>query len=219
MAWPEKWDVAALEGATVKFSSPEGTPPPLKLGSLGIREPQLVGTLESEPRATPYLLVTGSGSNTAERGIYIVRADGGLKPQRLTFPGRLLDPTTRKVVYDSRAFYGRCLIKQKYDALVVFQREHLDRKHSLQSSVYIAEAAPTMLEERLLERGLPSVRSVETRVRSKQCREISGKHRPFDLGFFSLRSRRGSDLPDSESDDDDKQSLQKAEPENETEND
>jgi hypothetical protein len=85
----------------------------------------------------------------------------------------------------------------------------MDRKRGLQRSVYIAEAAPTMLEERLLERGLPSERMVQMKVRAKQCSEITGRNRTFDLGFFSLRSRRGSDLADDDSDDDEEKDKEK----------
>jgi len=210
-AWPEKWSVAGIQGGSVRFSSPEGAaaPSPLKLSSLGIKDPQLMGALDSEAKAAPYLLLSGLSADTQDRALFLIRADGSMKPQRITFPGKLLDPKTRDLVYESRVFFGRCLLKQKYDAIVVFQREHMDRKRGLQRSVYIAEAAPTMLEERLLERGLPSERMVQMKVRGKQCAEITGRNRTFDLGFFSLRSRRGSDLADDDSDDDDEKNKEK----------
>lgn len=215
-AWPEKWGVAGIEGGSVRFTSPDGAvaPSPLKISTLGIKEPQLMGALESEAKAAPYLLLSGLTNDTQDRALFLVRADGSMKPQRITFPGKLLDPKTRDLVYESKVFFGRCLLKQKYDAIVVFQREHMDRKRGLQRSVYIAEAAPTMLEERLLERGLPSERMLQMKVRGKQCSEIAGRNRTFDLGFFSLRSRRGSEIADSDSDDEDdkdKDALKKAE--------
>ncbi|MFN7684578.1 MAG: hypothetical protein ACK5QT_04105 [Oligoflexia bacterium] len=211
-AWPEKWSLQPMDGDTLRFSTSDGTPAPgpLKLQALGIREPQLVGMLESERKAAPYLLISGTSPGSAEKALFLVRADGGLKPQRLTFPGKLLDPSDRKVVYESRFFFGRCLPKQKYDAVVIFQKEHLDRKRGLQRSVYVAEATPTLLEERLLERGLPALQWVEVRMRSKQCTEISGRNRPFNQGFFSLRSRRGSDVTDLDADDDENENQSKS---------
>lgn len=203
--WPEKWGIKGIEDGSVRFTVPEGAlaPAPLKLSSLGIKDAQLLGALESSEKSPPYLVLSGANSTSAEKALFLVRADGLIKPQRVTYPGRLLDPKSRELVYESRVFFGRCLINQKYDALITYQREHMDKKRGLQSSVYIAEAAPSMLDERLLERGLPSLKMIQMRVKSKHCSEISGRHRPFDAQFFSLRSRRGTEVQDSEEDDED----------------
>ncbi len=221
--WPDKWGVRGIEEGAVRFTVPDGAlaPSPLKLSALGIKDSQLVGALDSGEKSPPYLILTGSNQTSAEKALFLVRADGLIKPQRVTYPGRLLDPKTRELVYESRVFYGRCLMNQKYDALIAYQREHMDRKRGLQSSVYIAEAAPSMLDERLLERGLPSLKMIQMRIKSKQCIEISGRHRPFDAQFFSLRSRRGTEVQDNDEDDEDekekgdkakdKESLKKAE--------
>ena len=221
--WPDKWGIKGIENGAVRFTVPDGVlaPTPLKLSTLGIKESQLVGALDSGEKSPPYLILTGSSQSSAEKALFLVRADGLIKPQRVTYPGRLLDPKTRELVYESRVFYGRCLMNQKYDALVAYQCEHMDRKRGLQSSVYIAEAALAMLDERLLERSLPSLKMIQMRIKSKQCIEISGRHRPFDAQFFSLRSRRGTEVQDSDDDEDDekekgdkskdKESLKKAE--------
>lgn len=155
--WPERAVVSGLDGSAVRFSVPDGgrPPGPLELAPLGIREPQWIGVLDSEAGKPPYLLVSGLSSESPERAVFLVRADGRIRPQRVTLPGRLLDPKNRELVFESRLFFGRCLGTQKYDAIVSYQRERLDRKRGMQSSVYIAEASPTMLDERLMERSLP----------------------------------------------------------------
>lgn len=211
--WPEKAAVSGLDGSTLKFSVPDGgrPPGPLELAPLGLREPQLVGVLDSETGQPPYVLVSGLSSESPERAVFVVKADGRLKPQRVTLPGRLLDPKNRELVFESRLFFGRCLGTQKYDAIVSYQRERLDRKRGMQSSVYIAEASPTMLDERLIERSLPSIRQILLKVRTKQCREIEGRNRTFDARFFNLNYRRGSEDNDEDNDeDDDKDDAEKS---------
>lgn len=203
--WPERAVVSGLDGSAVRFSVPDGgrPPGPLELAPLGIREPQWIGVLDSEAGKPPYLLVSGLSSESPERAVFLVRADGRIRPQRVTLPGRLLDPKNRELVFESRLFFGRCLGTQKYDAIVSYQRERLDRKRGMQSSVYIAEASPTMLDERLMERSLPSIRQILLKVRTRQCREIEGRNRIFDARFFNLNYRRGAEDKDKDNDEDD----------------
>ncbi|NDD92463.1 hypothetical protein EBZ37_10300 [bacterium] len=200
-----KWDnlTATATGSKVQFQSSGAgaSVPPIDLTPL--KELSVISWLRPASDSTPYLLLSGSSPENTDRALFIVRADGKNKPQRLTFPGKLLDPKTRETVHESRAFYGRCLASQEHDALVLYQRDRLDRKRGMHSSVYVAEASPNLLTERLLERRLPAIKNVQLRVKTRQCSEISGKNRLFDSAFFQFRNR-GADLPDTVDVDEDK---------------
>ncbi|MBU6375263.1 MAG: hypothetical protein KGQ59_04655 [Bdellovibrionales bacterium] len=201
-----KWENLAPSpnGSTIQFQSTAANttiPQPLNLTPL--KDLTVISWLKPSGDATPYLLLSGSSPEDNERSLFIVRADGKLKPQRLTFPGKLLDPKTRETVHESRAFFGRCLASQEHDALVLYQRDRLDRRRGMHSSVYVAEAAPDLLSERVIERRLPSMKTVQQRIKIRQCTEISGKNRSFDAAFFQFRNR-GAELPDTVDVDEDK---------------
>lgn len=135
------------------------------------------------------------------------------------FPGRINDSRTGEVVFESRAFFGRCLprFRQGY---VSFQREKIDRKKGLVSSVFVAEApelppdslvatgsAPAAvappeghLHETLIEkRHLPKIKSVIPFIKLNQCKEISGVHRSQLRRPLDLKPRHT--LPESDDED------------------
>jgi hypothetical protein len=198
-----KWEglTPTIQGSTLDFQPLPGKEQVPSISLSPLKEAAVIGWLRPSVEATPYLLVSAHAPDASERSLFIFRADGKLKPQRVTFPGKLLDPKTREMVHESRAFFGRCLGDQQHDALVLYQRDRLDRKHKLQASIYVAEASPNLLTERLVERRLPSISSIQLRVRSRQCTEVSGRNRLFDSAFFQFRNR-GADLPDDDEDDD-----------------
>jgi hypothetical protein len=196
-----KWDGLGptIQGSSIEFQSLPGREKIAPLPLAPLKDGSLIGWLRPAVEATPYLLISALAPDSSERSLFIIRADGKLKPQRITFPGKLLDPKTRESVHESRAFYGRCLSDQQHDALVLYQRDRVDRKHKLQTSIYVAEASPNLLTERIIERRLPQLSNIQMRVRSRQCAEISGKNRLFDSAFFQFRNR-GADLPDEDED-------------------
>lgn len=202
-----KWEglTPTVQGATVEFQPLPGREKVPAISLTPLKETAVIGWLRPSVEATPYLLLSATAPDASERSLFIFRADGKLKPQRVTFPGKLLDPKTREMVHESRAFFGRCLGDQQHDALVLFQHDRLDRKHKLHSSIYVAEASPNLLTERLVERRLPSLSSIQLRIRSRQCAEISGRNRLFDSAFFQFRNR-GADLPDEDEDKNDEKS-------------
>lgn len=197
-----RWDglTPVTAGSTIEFQAPAGREKIRPLNLAPLVEPLFIFWLRPSTEAVPYLLVSAASQEAGERSLYVVRADGGLAPQRVTFPGRVLDPKSREVVHESHAFYGRCMAGQEHDALILYQRDRNDRKRRLQTSVYVAEAAPGMLRERLIERRMPSLSSLQDRVRRRQCKEVPGRNRLFDAAFFQLRNQR-ADLPDDDEDD------------------
>lgn len=196
-----KWDglTPTIQGSSIEFETLPGREKTSPVPLAPLKDGSVIGWLRPGVEATPYLLISALAPDSSERSLYIIRADGKLKPQRITFPGKLLDPKTRQSVHESRAFFGRCLSDQQHDALILYQRDRVDRKHKLQTSIYVAEASPNLLTERIIERRLPQLSNIQMRVRSRQCTEISGKNRLFDSAFFQFRNR-GADLPDEDED-------------------
>jgi len=206
-AWasPTVWDglAANVQDSTIRFQQPPGRDAVAPLTLTPLKDLELINWLKPSVDAAPYLLIAANSSQIAEKSLFLVRADGKGKPQRVTFPGKLLDPKTREVVYESRVFYGRCLPGLEHDALVAYQRERMDRKHGLQSSLYVAEASPTMLAEKLIEKRPPQISTIQLRVKMRQCTEIVGKNRFFSPNFFNFKNRRGSEISNFDSDKDD----------------
>jgi hypothetical protein len=176
--------VDRIEDNTIYFSSPNstGVPKPLKPGLFDM---SYQGSL-TPPEGQPYFIFSGKPCQNCleEKNIYAIRPSGG-KPTSFVYPGKIVDPKNRGVLWESRAFFGRCLAR-KGDVLVVFQKEKIDRKKSPQASVLIVEAAPNYLAENLIERHLPSISSTLQMVKRKQCHEIDGRNRlmlskPLDL--------------------------------------
>jgi hypothetical protein len=134
----------------------------------------------------------------------MVRVDGG-RSTHFVYPGRILDPKTRATLLESRAFFGRCLAGRG-ELYAVFQRERVDRRRSLQSSLFVAEPAADLIHEELIERRLPRLSFTLKRVRAKQCVEIDGRSRMMLSKPLDLTPRRGGD--DEESDEDDRNDRQ-----------
>lgn len=125
-----------------------------------------------------YWLLTGTPCPDCnkDRKILIVRAKDG-QVQQFILPGKIVDAKTKGVVFDARAFYGKCLNSNE-DGYVVFQKEQVGAKRvRYRNSVFVAKPGERYLEEKIYERGLPSLDRTLKRVKKKECFEIARNDR------------------------------------------
>jgi hypothetical protein len=165
-------------------------------------EVRVIRELETSESGVPvHLLLSARPCKDCpeEASLFLARGDGK-KPMHFVPPGRILDPKTRAVLLDSRAFYGKCLPDADHDAYVVFQNERVDRRRHLQSSVYIAEPAKEFVRERLIEKRAPRIERTLRRVKAKECFEVSGRNRLMLAKPLDLTPRRGLSPADDEGD-------------------
>jgi hypothetical protein len=162
---------------------PTSPPPRLKTGLFDL---SYIGSLQSNAGGLPYFLIDAKPCESCqdERKIYVVRPNGA-KPTSFVYPGKVFEPKSHALLLESRAFFGECL-PRKGASYVVFQKEKIDRRRSLQTSVFIAEAGKDYFDERLLERHLPSIATTLKLVKKKSCHEIPGRNRlmlskPLDI--------------------------------------
>jgi hypothetical protein len=156
-------------------------------------EVRVLRELEVAEAGTPlHLLVSARPCKACpeEASLFLVRGDGK-KPMHFVTPGRILDPKTRAVLLESRAFYGRCLPDADQEAYIVFQNERVDRRRHLQASVYIAEPGREFVRERLIEKRAPRIDRTLRRVKAKECFEVSGRNRLMLAKPLDLTPRRG----------------------------
>lgn len=159
-----------------------------------------LGSLQSSKGGLPYVFLSGrskQGKNTQnELAIYSVRASlkkGSVEKivpeldSTFLYPGKILDFDTGRVVFESRAFLGRCLNKINVGVYVVFQREIIDKKRGFVNSVFIADASRSdHLEEHLMESRFPRIQETLQWVKKKECIEILGKTRRMSRFSLSL---------------------------------
>ncbi len=181
----------------------------------GLHELRYLGSIRgTEAAAQPFFLFAGRpcvGCAT-DPAIYAIRPAG--KTATFVTPGRILEPRSRALMLESRGFFGSC-VPGMGEVLVMFQKERVDRKRKLQSSVFVAEAtADDHLREKLLERKLPRLEDTLKRVRAKKCHELESRNRlmlnrPLDIasrrarhqplpGVASTGLDDGTDSPDSD---------------------
>ena len=177
-----------VEDQTLFFKTPEGTPSvaPLKTKIFDL---SYLGELRPSQGA-PYFLLSGRPCDDCldDKTVYAFRPGiqyGIQKPNAFVYPGKILDPKSRALLFESRAFFGKCLTG-KNDVYVLFQKEKVDKRPRLQTSVFFAEAKMDSLSENLLERKLPNIQNTLRLVKKKSCKEISGRNRlmlakPLDL--------------------------------------
>jgi hypothetical protein len=186
-----------------KTSNPNATaaklapPKPLKSG---LFELNYLGDLRP-PTGLPYFVFTGKPCLNCmeEQSVYILRPNAFEKPLSFVYPGKIFDPKTRAILLESRAFYGKCLPRHG-DIYVIFQKEKVDRRSHLQTSVLIAEAAPEHLTETLLERHLPQIKTTLQFVKKKTCKEIEGRKRLMLRKPLDLHPKNVNDQDDDEDD-------------------
>ncbi len=174
-----------LEEGKIIFGAPPGLTPPQPLKT-GLFDLTYLGVLRSDEGGSPYFLFTGKPCQDCleDRTVYAFRPTGG-KPTAFVYPGKILEPRSRALLIESRAFFGQCLA-HRGDVLVVFQKEKIDRRPQLQPSVMIAEAGKDFFSETLIERHLPNLATTLQLVKRKRCHEIEGRNRlmlnkPLDL--------------------------------------
>ncbi len=162
--------------------------------------------LESSEGGVPHLLVTGLPCKNCEEKVIFMLPVNGSKPFQFVYPGRIVDPKSRAVLMESRAFYGKCMSGNTQDVYLVFQKERVDRRRSLQSSVYVAEPGKEFIKEKLMERTreMPRLESTLKRVKTKLCFEIVGRTRTMLAKPLDLTPRAGTG-----DDDDDKEEAPK----------
>ncbi|MBI2712697.1 MAG: hypothetical protein HYX41_07590 [Bdellovibrio sp.] len=193
-----------VEDTTVYFKTQAGSgdsSPEVRPMKTQISDLFYLGQISPE-KGSPYFLMTGRPCTDCmdDKTVYALRP-GTVKPSSFVFPGKILDPKNRSLLFESRAFFGKCL-RGKGDVYVVFQKERVDKKKQLQASVYVAEAKTDSLSESLLERHLPSLQHTLRQVKKKSCKEIPGRNRlmlnkPLDLN----PKNRDSDDDDRNEDD------------------
>ncbi|MGE0616723.1 MAG: hypothetical protein AB7P04_13905 [Bacteriovoracia bacterium] len=177
--WPPGSDFHRVEGQTIHFVGPSkdpqkgSSPHPLKTRLHGI---EYLGMLHSQDGGFPYLMVKATEcEKCVEKHLYLIRADGS-SFTTLVLPGKVNDRKTGALLLDASSFFGHCL-NGKRDVYVSFQREKVDRRRHLQTSVMVVEVKSDHLHEKLLVKRLPHIRETLRRVRLKQCTEIKGENR------------------------------------------
>jgi hypothetical protein len=142
-----------------------------------------------DSRHEPYFLFSARPCDTCkdQSSIYALRPS---LPRLSSFisPGKILDPKTKQTLLESRAFFGKCLIHEPSEVLIVFQREKIDRKKNLQYSVFIAQPTETFLKEKLIEGHRPYLTQTLKLVQQKWCTEIQGTTRIVPNQSMSLKS-------------------------------
>ncbi|MGZ3689524.1 MAG: hypothetical protein ACXVBW_14575, partial [Bdellovibrionota bacterium] len=204
-AWaaPEATEFDRVEEGTVHFKTTDGSPPPKALRT-SLFELTFLGKLTSAGGYPDFLFAGRSCQNCMEDKSIFAMKPGSGHIQTFVFPGKILEPKTRAVVVEARAFYGRCLPKHG-DVYVVFQREHIDRRRGMQSSVFIAEGSTDNddhLKEQLIERHLPNIRNTVRLVKLKQCHEVEGRNRLMLSKPLDLHPRANVDNDDDDDDTD-----------------
>ncbi len=198
--WPAGIDIDRVEQGTVIFKTPDGQsiPKPLKTRLYDLK---YLGSLLAPEGGVPYLVLSGKPcqSCSADKAVYLIRADGS-RSTHFVHPGRVVDPKSHAVLLDSRAFFGKC-IGTAEDVYVVFQREKVDRRSRLQSSVFVATPGKDLIHEKLYERHLPRIDATLKRVRAKNCVEVNGSNRMMLTKPLDLNPRRGDDKDDDAADD------------------
>lgn len=169
---------------TLVFGAPSGMTPPKPLKT-DLFDVKYLGTIRP-PEGAPYFLVSAKPCKACqnEQAIFAVRPNDR-KPTGFVYPGKIFDPKSRALLLESRAFFGKC-IPSRGDLYIVFQQERVDRRSRLQSSVLVGEAAKEHLDETLIDRNAPKLRTTLQQVKRKQCQEIEGRNRlmlsrPLDL--------------------------------------
>ena len=214
--------IAHLPHLNQKSSSPKQTPPSLSdlhieriedtkvyFTPIGLQPPpplethlhQLkpIGKIQAASKQSlPHLIFSGQTciNCNEDPSLYIFQPNTH-RPTILSYPGKILDPHSRATLSESRGFYGRCLGREN-DVLIFFQREKIDRKSHLQSSVLIVEAEDQQLSESLIEKKLPSLQGVLKRVKQKTCFEIQGRQRLMSPHKIDISPQRTAQADQSE---------------------
>jgi len=186
--WPVNASFKGVENNNIVFQAADGVIPPSSLQTK-LHSLEYLGTLSSPEGHAPYLVISAKTCDQCDfpKNLFLIRADGS-DIASFTYPGKIKSHLNGRSLMESRVFFGKCINKHD-QVLVVFQKDKVDRRRYLQSSVFVAEVGQENLKEKLMVRRRPSIKSALNKVRKKQCQEIKG---------FTRKSNRS--LPSKEED-------------------
>lgn len=180
-AQPSTLSVDRVENQTIYFTGKPTARKPLKTELYDL---VFIAGLTPQDSSTPYFLFAANpcADCTTERALYLIRPLATPQITSFVYPGHVIDGKSHQLVLESRAFYGQCIRGgDGSDQYVVFQRENVDRRHRGLNSVFVAQASGDYLRERLIDRGLPRLRSILQEVKWKHCKEIAGRSRVMPI--------------------------------------
>jgi len=166
------FEVTKIEDQTIHFSN--------ELNSLDtkLHRIKVLGIAEQNSKI-PTILLEASPCKECEneKSIYFIKADGS-KIAQYVYPGKIRNDRTKNLEYTSNAYFGECL-KETEQIYVVFQKEKIDRRSKLQSSVLVAKPNQHGIAEELIVnwRRRPAEYYVKNRVKKGKCQEIAGLDR------------------------------------------
>ncbi|MBL7714023.1 MAG: hypothetical protein JNL01_01060 [Bdellovibrionales bacterium] len=192
-----------VEGSLIHFKAATADAKPPAPLDTKLYEIKPFGILESPAGGKPYILMSARTCQdcTEEKQVFALQIDGK-KSTHFVYPGKILDPKTKALLMESRGFYGKCLPGDtRKDVYLVYQRERLDRRRSLQPSVFVSTPGKSFLEEKLIDYRMPNIKHTLAQVKNKQCAEIEGRNRLMLRKPMSLTPKRLKDDDDDTEDD------------------
>ena len=169
--------IEKVEDGTLYFAAPaegQSSWAPVKTGLFQV---EALGVLSPEA-GNPFVLVSALNcKECADQKFLHLFAVQGEKVASFVYPGQVRDRKNGRVLYDARAFYGKCL-PGRADAYVAFQTEKVGKRYRTQQSVFMAEMlSGGRIDEKLVNQGRPSLTAALGRVKRKECFEIQGRAR------------------------------------------
>lgn len=199
---PVRWEFVL--GPPARWVTPNGkssAPPPL--GELG--SPELVGVVTS-PKGRDYALIRARPCASCKESPRLTIVPAPFEGQSVGkathwgLPGRVFGTKERAMVGESRVFFGQCLAGRA-EGVVTFQREKVDRRRGLQTSVLVGEAGEAYFSEEMLERRLPRLSDVLAAVKRGRCRELAAAPRTTPSRVTDLVPKLFSASADDKEDD------------------
>lgn len=184
--------VERIENGTFYLKTSKGeTLKPFKTDLFDVK---LFGILQSPNSKFPGAILFSA--NTCENcspnpSLYLTFGQNG-KPTQYVYPGKIIDPKNHATLFEGRAFFGQCIRGRAEDVYLVFQKDRVDRRRSLQPSVLIVQPGLDHLDEKLLERGFPRLDDTLRQVRKKECTEIAGRNRFMTKKTIDLKTKNAN---------------------------
>lgn len=182
--WDRSIEVGEIKDGRIRFRRKENDadatplPPPLQTRLTSVKAFGLL--FPPDDAGVPYVLLSGrpcreAGSCHEPRNIYLIRADG-TDHHQFTHPGQIKDRRRGRIYHRSKAYFGRCL-PGRGDVFVSFQEDKVDGRRYRQHSVLVAEVGSDGIEEKLLVRRRPRLRTTQRRVKRDLCARIPDEKR------------------------------------------
>jgi len=212
---PSAWAAPVFEksdGSTLHFKDDSGQ----KNTTLktGVPYVKFIAIQMSPNGQIPYALFSGRACNKCTEnqvGIFMMRIDGKGRAFQFVYPGKITDSKKGQTVFNGRSFYGNCMPGMK-QGLVTHQAEIVDRRRGMQKSVLIIEPGDHKVEERLVEKRVPSIKSTLALVKNKVCTEIAGLNRLVLKKPLDLTPRKGLNDDDEDTDLNDLKDIKEGDP-------